>query len=348
MAIIRKKTEDIRHFILSNVQKHPTDIVKITAGHFQITKQSVHKHMRALITQGDIVSEGKTLSKRYLLGKGRIAFFSLKISEKIEEHKVWFGFIKPLLEDLPDNIKELWSYSFQEILNNAIEHSEGENIEIRAEQSDGKTSITITDDGVGIFHKLCNVYKLDDEKHAALELSKGKFTTDPSNHTGQGIFFSSRMVDSFLIHSGRASLIHYRDNEFDFVLEGKSDDHKGTIVEMKLENNTSRTVNKVFDMFEEPEDEDHGFVKTIIPLKLAQFEQEMMISRSQARRVLSRLNRFKYVILDFKGIERIGQAFADEIFRVFSSEHPEIKLYPSNTNEQIENSIKKAFTDARM
>ncbi len=349
MAIIRKKTENIRHFILSNVQQHPKDIIKITAEHFKISKQSVNKHMRALISQADIISDGNTLSKTYRLGEERIAYISLKLktSEKIEEHKVWYSSIKPLLKDLPDNIKELWTYSFQEILNNAIEHSEGENINIMVEQRDGKTIMIITDDGVGIFHKLCSVYKLYDEKHAALELSKGKFTTAPLNHTGQGIFFSSRMVDIFLIHSGKSILIHSRDNDFDFIFE-ENNNYKGTNVRMELENNTSRTVNEIFNMFESPEDEDHGFIKTIIPVKLAQFDQEMMVSRSQARRILSRLNKFKYVALDFKGVDRIGQAFADEIFRVFTSEHPDIEICPINENEQIKKAIKKAYADARM
>jgi hypothetical protein len=347
MAIIRKKTENIRHFILSNVQQHPEDIIKITADHFKISRQSVNKHMRALIAQADIVSEGNTSSKIYRLGEGRVAYFSLKISEKIEEHKIWNDLVN-LLKDLPDNIKTLWAYSFQEILNNAIEHSEGEEISIIVKQKEGSTKITIIDDGVGIFHKLCSVCRLDDEKHAALELSKGKLTTAPDNHTGQGIFFSSRMVDKLTIYSGRATLYHSRENEFDFVFEGKGKNNQnGTIVDMVLENNTSRTVNEIFNMFESPEDEDHGFTKTIIPVKLAQFDQEMMISRSQARRVLSRLNRFKYVALDFKGVDRIGQAFADEIFRVFTSEHPDIKIYPIHENEQINNAIKKAYADAR-
>jgi RNA polymerase sigma-70 factor (ECF subfamily) len=36
-----------------------------------------------------------------------------------------------------------------------------------------------------------------DERHAILELSKDQLTTDPARHTGDGIFFTSRMFDSF-------------------------------------------------------------------------------------------------------------------------------------------------------
>jgi len=33
-------------------------------------------------------------------------------------------------------------------------------------------------------------------------LAKGKLTTDPKRHSGEGIFFSSRMFDEFDILSG--------------------------------------------------------------------------------------------------------------------------------------------------
>lgn len=347
MVTIRKSSEDLRHFILSHVQDHPNDLVNFVAEQFGMSRQSVIKHVRALIAQADIVAEGKTSARIYKLGAGRMAKMVFDITPELEEHVVWSRKIKPFIEDLPDNILELWSYSFQEILNNAIEHSEGTKIEIEICQKDGNTEITITDDGVGIFRKLRDEYKLDDEKHAALELSKGKLTTDPDSHTGQGIFFSSRMVDSFIIQSGRASLFHLPNHVVDFVLEGGKIEEHGTLILMKLENNnTTRTVNKIFDMFELPGDEDHGFVKTLIPVKLAQFDREMMVSRSQARRVMARVTRFKHVGLDFQGVDKIGQPFADEIFRVFTSEHPDITVYSINENDQIKNAIKKAKADA--
>ncbi len=71
------------------------------------------------------------------------------------------------------------------------------------------------------------------------------------------------------------------------------------------------------------------------------------MSRSQARRVLSRFERFKVVLLDFSGIEAIGQAFADEIFRVYTLDHPEIKLVAANGNEQVNHMINRALAAAK-
>ncbi|MBW2573645.1 MAG: STAS-like domain-containing protein, partial [Deltaproteobacteria bacterium] len=56
-----------------------------------------------------------------------------------------------------------------------------------------------------------------------------------------------------------------------------------------------------------------------------------------------RIDRFKTVILDFDGIKEIGQAFADEIFRVFSSKNKEIQLLHMNANKDVEQMIVRAF-----
>jgi hypothetical protein len=60
----------------------------------------------------------------------------------------------------------------------------------------------ISDQGVAIFQKIRDDFALSDAREAILELSKGKLTSDSANHSGEGIFFTSRMVNSFTILSG--------------------------------------------------------------------------------------------------------------------------------------------------
>ena len=85
------------------------------------------------------------------------------------------------------------------------------------------------------------------------------------------------------------------------------------------------------------------FNKTEIIVHLAQEYLDFpMVSRSLARRILSNIDKFKVVFLDFANIETIGQGFADEIFRVFKNKHPEISIIPLNTNEEIDFMIKRA------
>jgi hypothetical protein len=48
------------------------------------------------------------------------------------------------------------------------------------------------------------------------------------------------------------------------------------------------------------------------------------------------------VVLDFEGVHKIGQAFADEVFRVFRNAHPQIEIIEINTTEQIRQMINRA------
>lgn len=50
-----------------------------------------------------------------------------------------------------------------------------------------------------------------------------------------------------------------------------------------------------------------------------------------------RFEHFKIVTLDFDGVEEIGQAFADEVFRVFQQAYPATTLVPIHMTQSIEN-----------
>lgn len=100
---------------------------------------------------------------------------------------------------------------------------------------------------------------------------------------------------------------------------------------MKLENHTTRTSVEVFETFAPMGD---GFTKTLLPMKeLCAFGDP--VARSQARRLVRRLEEFEEVILDFQGIEFMGQGFADELFRVFQNKNPKIKLTVINGNRAV-------------
>ena len=64
------------------------------------------------------------------------------------------------------------------------------------------------------------------------------------------------------------------------------------------------------------------------------------MSRSQAKRILARVDRFKEVILDFEGVTHIGQGFADEIFRVFVKAHPDVRILHDHCTPDVEKMIK--------
>ena len=110
---------------------------------------------------------------------------------------------------------------------------------------------------------------------------------------------------------------------------------------MKLSNHTSRTLKKIYDQYA-PGSDDYGFNKTVVPVKLAQYGNDKLISRSQAKRLLARVELFKTVMFDFTDVPSIGQAFADEIFRVFAHEHPDIQLVPIKASSEVRRMIERA------
>jgi hypothetical protein len=197
----------------------------------------------------------------------------------------------------------------------------------------------VIDDGIGIFRKIQRDFELNDPRHAILELAKGKLTTDPANHSGEGIFFTSRMFDRFIIFSNGLYFSHNEPDE-DWLLEHDIDIN-GTSVQMTIHTNSDREINEVFDAYA-ADHQDFGFTKTHVPLNLATYGDENLISRSQARRLLSRFRDFSEVLLDFDGVMTIGQAFADEIFRVFARNNPHIDIVAINTNKQIDKMISRA------
>lgn len=338
MSGMRKQGEKIRQFILDNVKHHPKDITTFTADTFSLSRQAVNKHIQYLVNQNALTASGATRNRHYLLHPLVQWERIYSINKELEEDIVWRKDIATLLGAMPDNILEIWQYGVTEILNNAIDHSAGENVSIQLEKTAAATTIIIYDNGEGIFKKIQRELGLHDESHAVLELSKGKLTTDPERHTGEGIFFASRMFDDFAILSGNVFFSHKHDEIEDWILEHQKY-QTGTVVFMTLANSTTRTIKQIFDDF--TSGEDYGFTKTVVPVRLAQYVNESLISRSQAKRLLARVDKFKVVILDFDGVETIGQAFADEVFRVFPQQNPGIELTHIKTNNDVLQMIKR-------
>jgi hypothetical protein len=337
MTGVRSRGEDVRRFILEHVEKHPADIARVAADHFKITRQAVNKHLQRLTSGKALAESGATRNRSYRLCP--LSEWTKRFQvDGLEEDVVWRNDILPAMGEMPGNVRSIWQYGFTEMLNNAIDHSGGTQITVRIRKSAVAAEMMILDNGVGIFRKIREAMHLLDERHAILELSKGKLTTDPANHTGEGIFFSSRMFDAFDILSGGIFLSHQAGEREDWILErGRS---AGTAVWMKLHNHTARTTRKIFGQY--ANGEDYGFNKTVVPVKLARYGQEQLVSRSQAKRLLARVAVFKAVILDFREVPSIGQAFADEIFRVFANRHPEIALSTVHAGAEVKRMIERA------
>lgn len=308
------------------------------ASDFGLSRQVANGYMQALIKEGSIEAEGSTRARVYRL---RILTEAshVYVREGLQEDVVWRRDFFPLVADLPENVRDIWHYGVTEMVNNAIDHSSSVQVSVQLIRNALFADVSIVDDGEGIFLKIQRALNLFDPREAILELAKGKLTTAPEQHSGEGIFFTSRVMDGFDIHSGRLHFRHYRGTRD--VLEERSAEIAGTRVSMRLDNDSDRTLRSVFDAFADAEE--YTFDKTVVPVRLAQHEGEKLVSRSQAKRVAQRFERFKEVVLDFEGVAEIGQAFADELFRVFAAAHPDVRLVPMNTSDAVAQMVRRVL-----
>ena len=232
------------------------------------------------------------------------------------------------------------------MFNNVRDHSQAEAVQLFIERTALTYTVSIHDFGVGIFDKIQRDCGLPTKHEAVLELSKGKLTTDPTRHTGEGIFFTSRMFDRFAIFSGGLMLARTRQGP-DWLLDTDATLPHGTSVQMILGTDSAHTTREVFDRYT-TESDDYGFTKTHVLVSLANIEGGTLVSRSQAKRLLARLDRFKEVVLNFDKLDDIGPAFADEIFRVFALEHPHVRLQAVNTSDRVDQMIRRARAAAEV
>ena len=311
------------------------------ASEFGLSRQVANGYLQALVREGFIEAEGTTRARVYRI-KTLAEAERCYAREGLEEDLVWRELISPLVAELAANVRDIWHYASTEMINNAIDHSGAADVEVGVLKNALYTEVLVADEGEGIFLKIQRALRLHDPREAILELAKGKLTTAPQQHSGEGIFFTSRVMDMFEIESHRLRFNH-APRAADLIAEQKVDT-PGTRVRLRLDNDSPRQMNVVFDEF--TDSEEYTFDKTVVPLRLAQHEGEKLVSRSQAKRVAHRFERFKRVELDFTGVAEIGQAFADEMFRVFAAAHPGIRITPINTSRAVAQMIRRALSGA--
>jgi len=335
------KTKEMRDYILDCLSVQPKEVMGFTQEEFGVTRQTVHRYLKALIDSGDVSAEGNTKSRKYRLITKFREEFTLPVAPDLEEDKVWREKVRPLITDLNQNIIDICHHGVTEMVNNVIDHSSSETVQIAIRRTAVTVNISIKDLGVGIFDKIQKDFELSDPRQALLELSKGKLTSDAENHSGEGIFFTSRMFDKFFIRSGKMLYGCMHDND-DYLFELQDRPQiVGTNIIMIINTRAIRTDTEVFTKY--MDSDDYSFSKTHVPVSLASYDHDQLVSRSAAKRLLSRFDKFKEVWLDFQGVEKIGQAFADEIFRVFSTANPDIELRHTGANEQVVSMIKRAI-----
>lgn len=310
---MKKVNQDkVKRYILRLIKSNRRDYVRSAVEAFGISKSSVYNYVRQMESDGLIEKKGSTYALRTESYR-----YSFRNDGSLSEDKIYNQFISEHIT-FKKNVNAIWYYAFTEMMNNAIDHSQAENIYIGINQSCLETQILILDDGIGIFKNIQKFMK--ESKNESISLGEcvsllfaGRFTTAKQYHTGEGIFFTSHIMDEFIIYSD--DNFFTRNNFTSSQIEDSSlhdfmSMERGTIVKMTLNNDTTKVLSEVFNTFA-PVDE--GFVKTIIPIA-HMFPGGNPVSRSEARRLLESISVFTDIKLDFSGVEDIGQGFAHELF----------------------------------
>lgn len=313
-----------------------------TAAKIGISRQAVSKHMKDLIDSGIVVKFGTTKGASFRLAKEgkesslesvytrRFILKGLQEDEVFREASSYLGLRRQV--SVPSF--DILHYAFTELLNNAIDHSKSSKCEVEFVLDSYNAIFAVRDFGIGVFHSIQSGLGLPDESSAINEILKGKATTMASRHSGEGIFFTSRMADSMTLRSHRITVIFGRE-EGDSRVE-VSHHKKGTEAIFAISRRSKKSSRAIFQKYETDES-DHRFDKTHILIHL---QAEESVSRSAAKRVMNRLENFKQVDLDFGHVKKLGQAFADQIFRILLKDNPKMKLRVLRLKPSLKGMIK--------
>ena len=325
------KGAQIRSRVLNILAMGSTETLSASAlaAEFGVSRSYIYALLSRMVKDGVLTKTGRKYELKPFVDVAH-QFPLQGLSEDI----VLYAVFSQYLDGVPERARAAFDYIFSEMLNNAIEHSGGESVKILLAINAVEIRCAITDDGVGIFNKIQRALNLADPRFAVFELYKGKVTTDTRNHTGEGIFFSSKIATTFNIFSG--GLLFVADPGGDYpLLSDYHSDLQGTTVAFSIRLDSSLRTQDVFDQYTDDSD-NAGFSKTVVPVRVLDYrERASFVSRSQAKRLMARFDQFKNIVLDFAGVEEIGQGFADEIFRVFVNSHPDSIIIAKNMKPAV-------------
>ena len=307
------------------------------------SRQAVHRQLAQMVRAGVLQSQGKGRATNYqrvavtpaAVPARPVSFERSYARTGLAEDDVWrdvAATLPALNAPAARNARAVMAYALTEMVNNAIDHSGSPAVTVRAGNGAGSGHdlvwFEVVDVGIGAFENVRAALGLADVLAGLQEISKGKRTTQPEQHTGEGIFFTSKMANQFeLIANGLSWIV---DNVRGDHAVGSASSTSGTTVRFEVAVDRPEAPEEVFARYTH----DFEFDTTRTVVKLFAYGVRF-VSRSEAKRLLEGLDRFRHVILDFASVEAVGQGFADEVFRVWAQSHPTVTLRPENMSAPV-------------
>ena len=330
MARLRIDLPALTQWITAASLQHPHDLVTHIVERTGLSRASAHKAIKRLVDAQWLASDGSPRRPHHRPGALRQVVQRYTLAG-LQEDLPWTRDFAPNFT-LPAHIARMAQHAVTELLNNALDHSEGASVAVSMRQTPSHLQLLVSDDGRGLFDKISEAFDIADPALAVLELSKGKLTSQPDRHTGRGLYFSSKLADVFDL---QANATAYQQRGWDHASSLRDrPGRRGTSVFIGIALDTQRTLDRVLRAHS-LDGEGYGFERTVVPMRLLATQSAGLESRAQARRAALRLEQFRRAEMDFDGIADIGHGFADELFRVFRREYPGVELVPVNMAPRV-------------
>ncbi len=325
-------------WISAAASEHSLDLIDYLEERTGASRRAAQAALRRLVDAGWLTRSGTARQPVY--GPGRLRQVARSYTlHGLQEDLPWQRDFAPHFE-LPRHVARMVQHAFTELVNNAADHSGGTSVTVSLRQTPSHAQLLVSDDGCGVFDKICEAFDIADAQHAMLELSKGRLTSQPEAHTGRGLFFSAQLADVFDIHANNTAF-QRRAWESGGWKKGKPLPRQGSSIYLAIALDTKRTLDQVLEAWS-LDGTGIDFDHTIINLQLLAGPGQPLDSRAQARRVAARLETFQRAELSFEGVEDVGHAFTDELFRVFARAHTGVQLMPTHMTPRIAALVKQA------
>src|SRR5688572_18667787 len=108
---MKRRTDEIRRFILQQVDDVGRVRVNETASKFAVTRQAIFKNLRSLIDKS-LIEPTQSKERPYKLRPLRDSWTSVEIGPDTQENKIWTESVAPLIRDLKSNVVAICQYGF--------------------------------------------------------------------------------------------------------------------------------------------------------------------------------------------------------------------------------------------
>lgn len=131
MSFTSEKRDQIKKYILEKIDDGQKDVAKRAAEAFNVSLNTIYRYIREL-EKAEIINKN---GRKYNFVEDTKIFVLTRTSGQLaEEDVIYAKYVKKYIEKLPDNVKQIWQYSFMEMMNNAIDHSQAEKVFILVAQ----------------------------------------------------------------------------------------------------------------------------------------------------------------------------------------------------------------------